>query len=66
MRTGLIGAGIDLVVRLSGRVVLPRLLAGWTGFGSIGVAMTLMTWCGVLGTSWVVAACASAVARAPS
>ena len=43
------------------RTVFPLLLSGWTGFGPIGVAMTLMTWCGVVGVGWVVSACAGAV-----
>ena len=39
----------------------PSLLSGWTLFGPIGVAMALMTWCGVLGFGWVVIACFSGV-----
>jgi hypothetical protein len=27
----------------------------------MGVAMTLMTWCGVIATGWVVIACTSAI-----
>ena len=34
---------------------------GWTGFGPIGVAMTLMTWCGFLAIGWVAIACAGAI-----
>jgi hypothetical protein len=37
------------------------LLIGWTGFGPIGVAMALMTWCGVIAIGWVVTACVGAV-----
>jgi hypothetical protein len=36
------------------------LLSGWQGFGGIGVAFTLMTWCGVMGVAWVVTVCAGA------
>ena len=59
---GLAGVVIDVVVlRVAARLIFPALLRGWEGFGSIGVAMTLMTWCGVIGVGWVVAACAGAV-----
>src|SRR5215467_3763915 len=51
------GIVITAVVRLG----FPILLRGWTGFGPIGVAMTLMTWCGVIATGWVVIACTSAI-----
>jgi len=39
----------------------PALLAGWDDFGPIGVAMALLTWCGVSGTGWVATACVGAV-----
>jgi hypothetical protein len=59
---GLAGVVIDGIgLRLAARIVFPSLLEGWTGFGPIGVAMTLMTWCGVMGIVWVVVACAGAV-----
>jgi hypothetical protein len=59
---GLAGVLIEgLILPAAARLVFPMLLGGWTGFGSIGVAMTLMTWCGVVGIGWVVAACAGAV-----
>jgi hypothetical protein len=59
---GLVGVVVDgVVIRAAGRVVFPSLLEGWTGFGPIGVAMTLMTWCGVIGVAWVVTACAGAM-----
>lgn len=59
---GTVGAVVNfLVLRIVARVVFPMLLSGWDGFGPIGVAMTLMTWCGVLGTTWVVVACAGSV-----
>jgi len=59
---GLAGLLIDGVgLTIAARIALPILLGGWTGFGPIGVAMTLMTWCGVIGTVWVVNACATAI-----
>jgi hypothetical protein len=59
---GLAGVLVDGVgLRLAMRIVFPGLLQGWTGFGPIGVAMTLMTWCGVIGVVWVVIACMGAV-----
>ena len=70
VEVGLVGLVVDsLALRLVGRVVFPILLSGWTGFGPIGVAMALMTWCGVIGVSWVVTACVGAVLwerRAPT
>lgn len=62
LEVGLVGLVVDsLALRLVGRVVFPILLSGWTGFGPIGVAMALMTWCGVMGVSWVITACVGAV-----
>ena len=59
---GLAGVAIDgLCIPLTGRLVVPSLLDGWNGFGPIGVAMALLTWCGVIGTGWVVTACVGAV-----
>ena len=59
---GLAGVAIDgIAIPLSGRVFFPSLLDGWQGFGPIGVAMALLTWCGVIGTGWVVTACVGAV-----
>ena len=59
---GLAGVVIDgIILVVAAHIVFPMLLSGWTGFGPIGVAMTLMTWCGVIGVGWVVTACASAV-----
>jgi len=59
---GLAGAVIEgVILPAAARIAFPLLLSGWTGFGPIGVAMTLMTWCGVVGVAWVVAACAGAV-----
>jgi len=60
--SGLAGALIIVVVlRIAVRFVFPMLLAGWDGFGPIGVALTMMTWSGVMGVVWVVVACAGAV-----
>ena len=59
---GLAGVVIDgAIIPLAARVIFPPLLRGWDGFGPIGVAMTLMTWCGVVGFGWVVTACVGAV-----
>jgi hypothetical protein len=62
MIAGLAGVVIDgVILPIAARVALPLLLKGWAGFGPIGVSMTLMTWCGVVGFGWVVTACAGAV-----
>jgi hypothetical protein len=59
---GLAGLLIDgVILALGTRIVFPSLLSGWTLFGPIGVAMAVMTWCGVLGFGWVITACFSAV-----
>ena len=59
---GLAGVVIDgIVLTAVIRVGFPILLRGWTGFGPMGVAMTLMTWCGVIATGWVVIACTGAI-----
>ncbi|WP_096304524.1 hypothetical protein [Jatrophihabitans sp. GAS493] len=59
---GLAGVLIDgVVLALATRLIFPYLLAGWTSFGPIGVAMGLMTWCAVLGYGWVTIACFSGV-----
>ena len=59
---GLAGLLIEgIILPGTARLAFPALLSGWTGFGPIGVAMTLMTWCGVVGVGWVVSACAGAV-----
>jgi len=61
-QAGLAGLVIDgVIIALATRLVFPSLLSGWTIFGPIGVAMALMTWCGVLGFGWVLTACFSAV-----
>jgi hypothetical protein len=56
---GLVIEGVVLSVAL--RLLFPPMLAGWTGFGPIGVAMAIMTWCGVIGIGWVATACVGAV-----
>ena len=62
MLAGLAGVVIDgITLPIASKMVFPALLKGWTGFGPIGVALTLMTWCGVLGIGWVVTACTGAV-----
>ncbi|MGA7052988.1 MAG: hypothetical protein WBZ37_17310 [Mycobacterium sp.] len=59
---GLAGVLIDgTIIPLSARVLFPPLLAGWNGLGPIGVAMALLTWCGVIGIGWVVTACVGGV-----
>jgi hypothetical protein len=59
---GLAGVVIDgTIIPLAARVIFPLLLRGWDGFGPIGVAMTLIMWCGVIGFGWVVTACVGAV-----
>jgi hypothetical protein len=62
MRAGFSGVVIDgILIATVIRLGFPILLEGWTGFGPIGVAMTLMTWCGLLASGWVAIACASAI-----
>jgi hypothetical protein len=59
---GFAGVVIDgIFITAVVRVGFPILLRGWTGFGPMGVAMTLMTWCGIIATGWVVIACTSAI-----
>lgn len=59
--SGLVGVAIQgIALPVAFRITFPMLLEGWTGFGPIGVSMAIMTWCGVLGTSWVVTTCLSA------
>ncbi len=59
---GFAGVMIDgVILTVAARIALPILLSGWVGFGPIGVAMTLMTWCGVLGYGWVATACVTAI-----
>jgi hypothetical protein len=67
---GFAGVLIDgVTIPVAGRFFFPSLLDGWNGFGPIGVAMALLTWCGVIGTGWIVTACVGAVLwerRAPA
>ncbi|TGD87436.1 hypothetical protein BayCH28_13780 [Mycolicibacterium sp. CH28] len=59
---GLAGVVIDgVAIPLGARLFFPSLLHDWDGFGPIGVAMSLLIWCGVVGTGWVVIACVSAL-----
>ena len=59
---GLAGVILDAVlIRMLTRVLLPALLSGWHGFGPIGAAMTLMTWCTVVAALWVITACLGAM-----
>ena len=59
---GLAGVVIDgVIIPVVGRIIFPGVIDAWTNFGPIGVAMAIMTWCGVLGTGWVVTACVGAV-----
>jgi hypothetical protein len=60
---GLAGVAIDgIAIPVAGHIVFPMMLSGWTGFGPIGVAMALMSWCGVVAFGWVLTACVGAVA----
>lgn len=59
---GLAGLVLDVLgVRITLRWVFPQLLAGWTSFGPIGVAMAMMTTCTVIAALWVITAALSAV-----
>ena len=59
---GLAGVLIDgIVLPLGSRWLFPPILSGWEELGPIGVAMALLTWCGAVGTGWVVTACVGAV-----
>lgn len=59
---GIAGVVIDgIVIPLIGRVIFPGVIDAWASFGPIGVAMAIMTWCGVVGTGWVITACVGAV-----
>jgi hypothetical protein len=59
---GLAGVVIDgIIVSVIGRVVFPNVIDAWRSFGPIGVAMAIMTWCGMLGAGWVITACVGAV-----
>ena len=61
-KAGLAGLVIQgVVLSFAQRLVFPPMLAGWTGFGPMGVAMAIITWCGVIGIGWVAIACVGAV-----
>lgn len=62
MLAGLAGILIDgIVLPLGSRLLFPPVLHGWEELGPIGVAMALLTWCGAVGTGWVITACVGAV-----
>lgn len=50
-----------IVLPLGSRWLCPPVLSGWEELRPIGVAMALLTWCGAVGTGWVVTACVGAV-----
>ncbi|KYH46206.1 hypothetical protein [Branchiibius sp. NY16-3462-2] len=59
---GLAGLAIDgVILPLLLRVISPPLLESWDGFGAIGVAMTIIIWCGAIAVGWVLTACCGAV-----
>jgi hypothetical protein len=61
-KAGLAGLVIEgVALSVAQRLLFPPMLAGWTGFGPIGVAMAIITWCGVIGIGWVATACVGAV-----
>lgn len=55
---GFVGALVDVVIlRVIFKYTIPILIDSWDGFGTIGIAMTIATWCTVLSTTWVLIAC---------
>lgn len=59
---GLAGVVIDgIILPVGSRVFFPPILEGWDELGPIGVAMAILTWCGAVGTAWVITACVGAV-----
>jgi hypothetical protein len=59
---GLAGVVIDgIILPIGSRLAFPTVLDGWDELGPIGVAMALLTWCGAVGTGWVITACVGAV-----
>jgi hypothetical protein len=62
MLAGLAGVLIDgILLPIGSRLLFPPVLDGWDELGPIGVAMALLTWCGAVGTAWVITACVGAV-----
>ena len=58
MLVGFAGAIVDaLILPILFKYTIPILLNSWEGFGSIGIAMTIATWCAVKSTGWVLIAC---------
>jgi hypothetical protein len=59
---GLAGVVIDgIILPVGSRLFFPPILEGWQELGPIGVAMAILTWCGAVGTAWVITACVGAV-----
>lgn len=55
---GFISAIIDgAILPLIYKTTMPMLLNSWDKFGSIGVSMTIATWCAITTTTWVLIAC---------
>jgi hypothetical protein len=50
-----------VIVSTATNFVFPHLLSGWIVFGPIGVAMSAMSWCLVVGYAWVAIACLGTV-----
>lgn len=62
MLAGLAGVVIDgIILPMGSRLLFPSILDGWDELGPIGVAMAILTWCGAIGTGWVITACVGAV-----
>jgi hypothetical protein len=62
LKAGLAGTAIQGILLPVGlRLAFPPMMSGLISFGPIGVAMAIITWCGVIGISWVVTACLGAV-----
>ena len=55
---GAVSAFIDgIILPIIYKFTIPFLLQGWDRFGSIGVSMTIATWCVITTTAWVIIAC---------
>ena len=58
MTIGLAGAIVDsMILPIIMKTTIPLLLNSWEGFNSIGVAMTVATWCTITSITWVLVAC---------